>query len=38
MHTENMVFYFEDQKVNTGLDLDAFREAMRISEEVFPEH
>ncbi|MCH2081530.1 MAG: hydroxymethylglutaryl-CoA lyase [Saprospiraceae bacterium] len=38
MPTENMVFYFEDQKVNTGLDLDAFREAMRISEEVFPEH
>jgi hydroxymethylglutaryl-CoA lyase len=38
MPTENMVFYFDDEKVETGLDIDAFREAMMLSNEVFPEH
>jgi len=38
MPTENIVFYFEGQKVNTGLHLEALHEAMRLSEEVFPEH
>lgn len=36
MPTENMAFYFEDLGLETGLDLDAFREAMAMAVEVFP--
>lgn len=36
MPTENMAFYFEDLGLDTGLDLDAFREAMALAVEVFP--
>ena len=38
MPTENMIFYFQDEQVDTGVNIDAFREAMLIASEVFPEH
>ena len=35
MPMEKMIRYFEDQKVPTGIDLDAFNRAIGISSEVF---
>ncbi len=37
MPTENMVFFFQDAKVDLGIDLDAFREASAIAQTVFPQ-
>lgn len=37
MPTENMLFYFMDEGIETGVDMDAFREAMAMAGEVFPE-
>lgn len=36
MPTENMLFYFLDEGIETGVDLDAFREAMAMAGSVFP--
>ena len=36
MPTENMTWYFQDQKEHTGIDPEAFREAMEMAGEVFP--
>lgn len=36
MPTENMLFYFLDEGIDTGVDLDAFREAMAMAGSVFP--
>ncbi len=36
MPTENMLFYFEDEGVETGVEMDPFREAMAMAAEVFP--
>lgn len=38
MPTENMIFYFQDEKIDTGLNMEAFNEAMMIAGEVFPQH
>lgn len=38
MAMENMVYYFEDEKVKTGLDLGAFEKAIEMSGSVFPLH
>lgn len=36
MPTENLLGYFEEIKVETGIDNKAFAEAQRIAEEIFP--
>lgn len=36
MPTENMVHYFSERQVDTGIDPEAFREAVRMAGEVFP--
>jgi hydroxymethylglutaryl-CoA lyase len=36
MPMENLVLYFEEQRVPTGIDRDAFLEAMALAAEVFP--
>ena len=36
MPMENLVLYFEEQMVPTGIDRDAFLEAMALAAEVFP--
>lgn len=36
MPMEHLVYYFEDQKVLKGLNLDAFRTAYEMSQNVFP--
>jgi hydroxymethylglutaryl-CoA lyase len=37
MPTENMVDYFTNKGIDTGLDLDAFAAAMELSKEIFPQ-
>ncbi len=37
MPTENMLFYFLDKGIDTGVDMDAFGEAMAMAGEVFPQ-
>ncbi len=37
MPTENMILYFEEMGVDTGIDREAFLEAMQMAAEVFPE-
>lgn len=36
MPTENLVSFFEEEKENTGVDREAFLEAMRLAVDVFP--
>ncbi len=36
MPTENMLMYFMDEGVETGIDMEAFRAAMAMAGEVFP--
>lgn len=36
MPMENMVYYFEDHNVLGNLDLEAFRTAYDMAQEVFP--
>ncbi|MCB0564821.1 MAG: hydroxymethylglutaryl-CoA lyase [Phaeodactylibacter sp.] len=38
MPTENMLFYFLDEGIETGVDMEAFQEAMAMAGSVFPEH
>ncbi len=38
MPMENMVFYFQDQKQETGVDIDEFRKCFEMALEVFPKH
>ncbi|MCO5247874.1 MAG: hydroxymethylglutaryl-CoA lyase [Chitinophagales bacterium] len=35
MPTERMVEFFESKNINTGLDLDAFAESMKLSQSIF---
>ncbi|MCO6477153.1 MAG: hydroxymethylglutaryl-CoA lyase [Phaeodactylibacter sp.] len=36
MPMENMLFYFEDEGVETGVEMEPFREALAMAAEVFP--
>jgi hydroxymethylglutaryl-CoA lyase len=36
MPTENMLSYFEERKINTGLDLNAFTESVKLATQTFP--
>jgi hydroxymethylglutaryl-CoA lyase len=36
MPTENMVYYFSELGVHTGIDIEAFRHAVALAEEIFP--
>lgn len=36
MPTENMISYFEERKINTGLDLSAFSESVKLAAQTFP--
>ncbi len=36
MPTENMLSYFEERKINTGLDLNAFAESIKLAAQTFP--
>lgn len=36
MPTENMLNYFEERKINTGLDLSAFSESVKLAAQTFP--
>lgn len=36
MPTENMLAYFEERKINTGLDLNAFAESVKLAAQTFP--
>ncbi|MFK7950730.1 MAG: hydroxymethylglutaryl-CoA lyase [Saprospiraceae bacterium] len=38
MATENMLYYFEKNKINHGLDTTIFGQAMDMVDDVFPEH
>ncbi|MCB0550347.1 MAG: hydroxymethylglutaryl-CoA lyase [Phaeodactylibacter sp.] len=38
MPTEQMLFYFLDEGVETGINTEAFQEAMALAGSVFPEH
>lgn len=38
MATENMVYYFLDRQVPTGLDLEQFGKAVAMAERIFPLH
>lgn len=38
MATENMLYYFEKNKIEHGLDTAIFGQAMNMVDEVFPEH
>ena len=38
MPTENMLYYFLDGGIETGVDMEAFQEAMAMAGSVFPEH
>ena len=38
MPTENMLYYFLKEGIETGVDMDVFQEAMAMAGSVFPEH
>jgi len=38
MPMENMVFFFQDEKQTTGIDIDAFRGCFEMALDVFPKH
>ncbi len=37
MPTENVVYYFDELKINTGVDLAEFKKSMNLAYETFPE-
>lgn len=36
--TETVLFFLEQQRVDTGLDKEAFADALRLADEIFPKH
>ena len=38
MPMENLIFFFQDEKISTGIDEEAFRKAFEMAIDVFPKH